>query len=242
MNLSQRQGSSGKAFAAMKLAALMAVVWVGLSLTGAPVQSEQAEISYDGLELVESTRAAAVYVDPEVDFSSYTRYMMLEPYVAFKKNWERDTRVGGRRVPKSHIDKMKAAAADLLNEAFKQELESDAGFPLVTEPGDDVLLLRSAIVDLVVTAPDVPTGGRSQQYTTSSIQATLYLEMFDSVTGDILARAIDRQMVRDSGYAKWTNSVTNQADARRIFTRWAGWLRESWGEIRDQNQAARKGS
>lgn len=224
----------------MKLAALVIVAAGCLSI--APVQSEQAEISYDGLELVESTRAAAVYVDPEVDFSSYTRYMMLEPYVAFKKNWERDTRVSGRRVPKSHIDQIKTTAAELLNEVFEQELETNDGFPLVTEPGEDVLLLRSAIVDLVVTAPDVPTGGRSQQYTTSSIQATLYLEMFDSVTGDILARAIDRQVVRDSGYAQWTNSVTNRADARRIFARWAGWLRQSWEEIRAENEAARKGS
>jgi hypothetical protein len=168
--------------------------------------------------------------------------MMLEPYVAFKKNWERNTKVAGRRVPKSHIEKMKVSAADLLKEVFQEELEANDGFPLATAADDHVLLFRTAIVDLVVTAPDVPVPGRVEQYTSSSLAATLYLELFDSVTGDILARAIDRQVVRDPGFARWTNSVTNRADAKRIFRRWASWLRQSWDQVHAENQEARKGS
>ena len=226
---------------ALKWLALAGFLGLCLSLNVAAKKEELPAVSHDGLHLQEDTGRSIIYVDPEADFSLYTKYIMLEPFVAFKKNWERDTKVAGRRVPKDHIAKIKVAAADLLEEVFREELEANDGYPLVTEPDDDVMLVRTAIVDLVVTAPDVPVAGRVEQYTSSSIAATLYLEMFDSVTGDILVRALDRQMIRDAGYAKWTNSVTNRADAKRIFKRWASWLRESWDQIHAENQEARKG-
>ena len=231
---------SGTDFA-MKLSGMGGFLALCIGLNMAPVQSDPPQISHDGLHLEKGTGSSLIYIDPDADFSGYTKYMMLEPYVAFKKNWERNTKVAGRRVPKEHIAKMKVAAADLLREVFQEELEANDGFPLATAADDDVLLIRTAIVDLVVTAPDVPTVGRMEQYTNSSIAATLYMELFDSVTGDILARAIDRQAVRDTGYARWTNSVTNRSDAKRIFPRWATWLRESWDEVHRQNMNATSG-
>jgi hypothetical protein len=48
------------------------------------------------------------------------------------------------------------------------------------------------------------------------------MEVFDSVSGDILGRAADRQVVRSTGgRLSWSNSVSNQAEARRMFGRWA---------------------
>jgi hypothetical protein len=202
-----------------------------------PVQSDAPEISHDGLHLVKEESSTVVYRDPDADFSVYTRYMMLEPYVAFRKNWERDTRVAGRPVPKDHIAKMKTEAARLLQEVFEEELGADDGFPLATAADDDVLLMRPAIIDLDVVAPDVPTAGRSRQYTADSMAATLVLELYDSVTGDILARAIDRQVMRQQGYARLSSSVTNVADARRIYKRWATRLRDAWEDVRDHSTA-----
>ena len=213
----------------------MTLFAISLGLNVGPVQSDPPEISHDGLHLLKGHKSSIVYVDPEADFSIYTKYMMLDPYVSFKKNWERDTRVAGRRVPKDYIAKMKVAAADLLIEVFQEELEAVGGYPLVDTVDDDVLLLRPVIVDLMVTAPDVPVAGRVRQYTSSSMAATLYLELYDSVTGDILLRLIDRQAVRDHGYARWANSVTNRADAKRIYKRWAVWMRTSWDDFRSKH-------
>lgn len=218
-------------------ASVLGVVLLGL--TAASKESEIPETTHDGLVLQKDSKAAVVYIDPEADFSAYTKYMMLEPYIAFRKHWERDTKVAGRRVPKSHIEKMKVTAADLLQEVFQEVLEDKDGFPKVDEPDYDVLLLRPAVIDLDVTAPDVPYGGRITTYVSSSVAATLYLELYDSVTGDIIGRALDRQTIRDSGYAKWANSVTNRADAKRIYKRWAGWLREAWDGVHAQYEAMR---
>ena len=38
---------------------------------------------------------------------------------------------------------------------------------------------------------------------------TLYLELYDSVTDDLLAKALDREYDRQTGYFQWQNSVTN---------------------------------
>jgi hypothetical protein len=46
--------------------------------------------------------------------------------------------------------------------------------------------------------------------------------LFDSLSGDIIGRAADRQAARSHGSTlSWSNSVTNTAEARRMFGRWA---------------------
>jgi hypothetical protein len=44
---------------------------------------------------------------------------------------------------------------------------------------------------------------------------TLYIEVLDYVTGDLIAKALKRRVDRNWGNYTWTNSVTNQAAAGR---------------------------
>ncbi|NOR20740.1 MAG: DUF3313 family protein, partial [Xanthomonadales bacterium] len=61
---------------------------------------------------------------------------------------------------------------------------------------------------------------------TSAGAATLYIELFDSVSGQIIGRATDRQMARSAGGSvTWNNRVMNRAEGRRIFNDWAQQLR-----------------
>ena len=83
-------------------------------------------------------------------------------------------------------------------------------------------------------APDVNTPGRVTNYVASAGAATLYLELYDSVSGEIIARIIDRRNMQDYGYARWANSVTNRADAKRMFKRWADLLRQGMDEQRKE--------
>lgn len=64
---------------------------------------------------------------------------------------------------------------------------------MVADSSDDVLILHPAIIDLDITPPDIPVPGRSTTYVASAGAATLYLELYDSVSGEILARVVDRQ-------------------------------------------------
>jgi hypothetical protein len=54
---------------------------------------------------------------------------------------------------------------------------------------------------------------------------TLVLELRDSVTGETLARVVDSQSGRSSGFMTITNRVTNTADARLVIRNWARALR-----------------
>ena len=191
-------------------------------------QEAYSAISFDGLELIEGSRVGAAYIDPNADFSVFQRVAILDPYVSFRRNWLRDqNRNRSRNLRASDVDRIKADVAALFKEVFTARLEADGGYEVVDVGGDDVLLLRPAIINLDVTAPDVQTAGRSRTFTATAGAATLYIELFDSVTGDILGRAADRQRAsRAGGTVTWSNSVTNSAEARRIVGRWADLLRD----------------
>jgi hypothetical protein len=60
---------------------------------------------------------------------------------------------------------------------------------------------------------------------------TLVLELLDGTTGELLVRVVDRMRGRETNYMQWTNSVTNQADARRALSSWASQLRKGLDEV-----------
>ena len=198
-------------------------------------EDKPAEVSHDGLHLRTPSRAAIVYVKPDADFSVYNRFMILDCYVAFKKNWKRDYNRSqtslGARVKDSDMERIKREMAELFKEVFIETLSEDDGYPLTDSPAEDVLLIRPAVIDLDATAPDIPKAGRSYTFVDSKGAATMFIELHDSVSGEILARAIDRRADRSQGIMTWSNRSTNRADARRILKTWAGWLRDGLDEV-----------
>jgi len=124
------------------------------------------------------------------------------------------------------MERIKADVASLFKQVFTERLEADDGFEVVKEADYDVLLLRPAIIDLDISSPDTRNSGRSRSFSASTGAATLYIELFDSVSGKIIGRAADRQAARSTrGTVQWSNRVTNTAEARRIFRDWADLLR-----------------
>ena len=217
----------------------IATFLMAISLTAVPPVFAQGQESpqetYDGLTLVPDSKVAAAYVDSDADFSVYDKIMILDCYVAFKKDWEKDqTRSSASRVriSSNDMEKIKADVAELFREVFTEKLGGDGGYNIVEAAGDDVLLVRPAIIDLDITAPDTMQAGRSRTYTSSAGAATIYIELYDSVTGEILARAADRKAARNvGGYMSYTNRVTNRAAARRMLGSWAELLRDMLDEF-----------
>lgn len=222
----------------MKLKRTLLLIATACLLSGVTLARKQElpAVSHDGLELRKGKVADVVYVRPGVDFSRYKRVAILECPVAFSKDWERERKGGGDRVSQKDMDEMKAGLSAEFLKIFKEELQDKGGYTLVTEGAEDVLILRPAIIDLEVSAPDSMSAGRSYTMSESAGGMTLYLEVFDSVTGQILARAIDRQEDRGMGRIQWQNSVTNKAEADRMLRRWASALRARLDEV--QGKAA----
>ena len=161
----------------------------------------------------------------------YSRIRLESCFVAFRKNWARDQNRENRsldgRVSDRDVLRIKSELAEEFGSVFRKELSEDGGFELVDEVTNDVLVLRPAIVNLDVTAPDLRTASRTSSFVESAGEMTLILEFYDGVTGDIIGRAIDYREDRRSGFAQRANSATNRAAADRILKNWAGSLRES---------------
>ena len=125
------------------------------------------------------------------------------------------------------MERIKADVGNLFEEVFAEKLSADGGFKIVDEIGDDVLLLRPAIIDLDIAAPDLMSPDRSIVLTATAGGATIYIELFDSVSGRIIGRATDRQAIRAAGDSiSWSNRAMNAAEARRVFGKWADQLRK----------------
>lgn len=194
---------------------------------------------WDGLVRQPGTRLNAVFVRPDAEIVAY-RSVMLDPVqVSFARNW--DPNRGGRRqlsrLDARDLEAIQTGLAELFRETFRDEL-ARGGYQLVDETGPETLRVSAAIVDLYITAPETVTPGRSRTYTANSGRMTLVAELRDSMTGEILARAVDARSGRGAGTMEFTNRVTNTADARRVIRIWATALRQGLDEIYERAKTA----
>lgn len=211
-----------------------------LASGAAPVRAadELPQTTPEGMQLVKQTRSRIVYAMPGATLDDYTRVALIDCYVAFAKDWQRDYNRDAtlqRQVRPDDIERIKASLADEFRKVFTEELTSD-GREVVDHTGDDVLIIRPAIIDLDITAPDVKFAGFERVIVRSAGEMTLYMELFDSVTGAIIARVIDAQE-SDMGLAREANRVTNKAEADKILRGWARELADHLGETQKDTAA-----
>ncbi len=156
-------------------------------------ESEAPQVSPEGLELVNKTHRGELYADPEVDWSVYDRIKLEAASVAFRKNWQRDqNRYQPSKVRASDMERMKSDLSDLFGQVFTEEL-TEGGYEIADASDDNVLQIIPRIVDLDIYAPDTRAPGIQRSYTDIAGRMTLKLEMYDSVTGDLIATASDRR-------------------------------------------------
>jgi len=187
----------------------------------APARENPAPATIDGLQLIPDTRLGLVYADPEADLAVYNSLLLIDAQVAFRKNWRRDINQNlPFQVTAGDMQNIKSEVSTLFREIFTQELES-AGFTLVTEQSPDTMIIRPAILDLNVNSPDTPRGGTTRNVTQSAGDMTLYLELRDSITGDVLAKAMDFQFDRSNITPFMMDRTRNERAARQILTNWA---------------------
>lgn len=204
-------------------------------MAAAPVWAKKAppEFNDEGMQLVKDSDLAMVYADPGADLSIYKKIMLMDATVAFRKNWKRDQNRGiaSLRVKDKDMERIQADVAELFKDIMTKELV-EAGYEMADTAGEDVLLVKPAIVDLDVFAPDIEGSTRVYSYSESAGEMTLNLELFDSVTEDKIARATDRKRDWRRGYLEWRTRVSNRADARRMITVWAKALTSTLNEAR----------
>ena len=217
---------TGIAINALAIISMLAATMIPLSAKKPALP----ETTHDGLVRLNDSKADAVYVAPGADLKGYEKIILLEPTIAFRKGWQRDINANRPmmdRLSASDLETIIKRGKSLFLDEFTDVLE-DKGYPVVHTTGEDVLIVRAQIIDLDITAPDPnnTAGLWGQVYAEGSGEATLVIELFDSVSGQILARGVDRK--RDMGDSfSWRiprSQSANIRDARAAFSSWAKML------------------
>jgi hypothetical protein len=190
---------------------------------GASGATAKAPETWDGLVQVKAKKLALAYLLPHADFRAYSKVMFDPPQVAFAKNWQRDFNrsamtLSGRISDKDVRDTVTQAEASL-TKIFPERFTLE-GYQVVSEPGPDVLRLGVAIVNLEITAPERDMPGRSRTYAVDAGEATFAIEVRDSLTGQLLGRAVDRREAGE-GPTYRRNYSSNLADFEALFEDWA---------------------
>lgn len=205
------------------MAALAVVVPQGYSATKeAPKKTE------DGLELKTQTKRRIVYIKPGATVTQYKQFALADCYIEFSKKWlddyNRSQREPSKRITESDLEDAKKELAGQFRKIFTEELVK-GGYTVSDKTGPDVLILRPALVNIAVNAPDVRSPGRSATYASSAGQMTLYLELWDSSTNTIIGRVMDAQ-ADDEFYGQRMTSVDNRAAADQLMRMWATEVRK----------------
>lgn len=226
-----RDTHSGYRFAA----ALVAIFAIAAPSFAAD-DSATPQTTPEGLNLVTNTNSRIVYVADDTDFTQYNRVMIVDAAVAFKKNWQRDynrnvTGLDGR-VSDKDVERFKEKIATEFKKVFTETM-TESGHEIVTEAGADVIVLRPAIIDVVANAPDVRSMSASRSYVNDPGQMTLYLEVYDSVSGSMLAKIFDAKDASRMGpTVSFANKATNLAAVDRMLKSWATELSGHFGDVK----------
>ena len=92
------------------------------------------------------------------------------------------------------------------------------------QQGEDVLLVFPNIVNLDINSPDLNSPNMSRSYSASAGSMTLYLELIDAETSEVLVRAYDSKADPET-FVNYANRITNRQAADRILSGWATRLR-----------------
>ena len=211
---------------------LSASMACSLALLAVPTSSTAAEghstaaaapMTSDGLQHLHDSVMAQVWVKPGVDLGEYTHIVVSPVAVAFKEV----TRSSQDVFP---IDeRQKQTVLKIVPEVLTTELKKLTSYELASERGRHVLIMQSAVLDIVSHIPP-DRGGRGGTFVRNLGEATLVVELRDSMTDEVIARAIERRAVSPA-FVRRSNSVTNSAEVHSAARRWASDLRRQLDEF-----------
>jgi Protein of unknown function (DUF3313) len=206
-------------------AGVAALLVSGLAVASEARQQFEESVTADGLQRVRIKGVDLAYRAPGATLAAYSLVKVEPVEVAFRKDFNPKRAASNLKLTTGQLDAIRQRTSSLVREEFSRELQR-GGYQATEVAGPEVLEVRARIADLYVNAPDTIEAGRNMSYTMFAGEMTLVLELRDSETGQVLARAYDRREGRETGQLNWTTSVSNEADAREVARRWARILRQ----------------
>lgn len=221
----------------MAVAAAAATIYIAGS-SAAPKKPRiqtgpNAEVSFDGLVRVDRSVVTAAWVKPDLDLTRYKKLMVASEGVKFRA-LEAVSASRARSASQFPVkEENRQRLTGILKEEFTKELAKLQRYQIVDAPGDDVLLVVGAVLDVVSSVPpdiDSAKFASGGVYLTSVGQATLVIELRDSESGEVLARAADKRAA-ESPFTFQANNVTVWSEVQRLAQRWASLLRSNLEQL-----------
>jgi len=208
----------------------LALLLVSALLCASPVaaQSTGSAWTRDGLEPIAVKGVDAAFAKPGASLAQYDKVLLRPVEVAFHKDWARNMSTGSRfRVSPTDMQRIRTRLAARLQDAVKSELAA-GGYKLVDARGEDVLDVQMDIVNLYVPAPAIKSGMHQPDvYAVSAGQATLVVQLHDSVTGDAIARAVENYASAERDQMTRVDNFEDDVEAGKACAAWAKSLREA---------------
>lgn len=183
------------------------------------------DVTTDGLTVIKSTRHTEKQIKDDVDWSEYTKYQITRVEVSFRKNWKRDYNMSQRalsmQVTDEDMARIRESMGKMVYEEFDSALQKEGGLTKVDQADSNTLIFKPKIINLNVYAPDFDSAYISRSYVRQAGRATLFLEVYDAVSGEILSRWVDTREDPDRGYFDWANRITNAVRAKLVVRAWA---------------------
>jgi hypothetical protein len=166
---------------------------------------------------------------PDLSLAAYDAILLAPTEIRYRTPRGETDRTRGS-FPLSEAQKQRLV--EIVHDEFRRALEGSSQLALTDGPGEKVLVLQATLLDVVSFVSPEPSG-RDMEWVASFGEATLVIELRDSESGEIIARALDRQAATPPTGELMRNTrvhVTNEV--RRIARRWAGALRTSLDQLR----------
>jgi hypothetical protein len=179
-----------------------------------------------GLQEINSREFDIIYIKPGFQPSDYGKLVIEEPEVTMQDYWMQRNR---HDINERDLQRIQTSTAKILRQQFAEKLSAKDGYAVVEAGeagGNGVLRLKPSMIDLFLNAPDLTTPADKTEFASSAGHATLYLDLYDAASGELLLRVIDRDTARQRTRFYETNRGTNQQDFRIMASRWATALRK----------------
>ncbi|HEY5623338.1 MAG TPA: hypothetical protein VIV14_06225 [Gammaproteobacteria bacterium] len=158
---------------------------------------EYADVTDEGLHRVHPELMEAAWVKPDLDLTRYSRVLLMPTAVQFRdvpgQTFNARTRIEADAFPveESRKEWITRVWRDAVNERFGKETSYEL-FPGIA---DDVLVVQGFLVDVVSKIPPDDVGS-SYAFVQDPWEASVVLELRDAMTGEMLARTMDRRLAQ----------------------------------------------
>jgi hypothetical protein len=193
---------------------------------------DDAEIVLGTLAKVDNSQVDLAYVDPNVDYTRYSKVFIMPldvDNIKIRQPQTQSSMLNRYNREWELTDSERLAFQDAYRAAMEKALSKDGVFDVTDQRGDDVIAVQGMITGIAPAGPKDDArsrvAGRSDVYTEGAGAMSIAMMLADGDSGEVIAIFKDTRRGQQTVWGL-NNSVTNMAEVRRYFSIWARQLHD----------------